>query len=210
MALELNLTFQRSLDRQSILVTDLTGSGATGYGGSNPAVGDFSAFEITVTPADSLTYLPTGTAVTIDAYPSLPSASDGTFTITSLALLGTADSTIPDGVYKFDITGTYDDGGGEDTVTGTFYAVYYEITECCIRRLIMDLVTCNCRGNSEKVQTLSLALLGLSCLIGFPFNGVIQDSYVVENELWADAATILVGLNDICVNQNCGGCGGCS
>jgi len=209
MALELNLTFQRSLDRQSILVTDLTGSGATGYGGSNPAVGDFSAFEITVTPADSLTYLPTGTAVTIDAYPSLPSASDGTFTITSLALLGTADSTIPDGVYKFDVTGTYDDGGGEDTVTGTFYAVYYEITECCIQNLVMDAVTCGCDGNSEKIQTLNFAMLQLTTLRPVVFNGVVGDSYVVANELWVDAAEILVDLNDICTNQNCGGCGGC-
>lgn len=209
MALVLELSFQRSADRQSILVPDLTGSGATGYGGSNPAVGDFTNFNITVTPASPTTYLPTGTPVTINAYPSLPSASDGTFTITSLALLGTADTTIPDGVYKFDIAADYNGGAGEGVAEGTFYAVYYEITQCCIQRLIMDAVTCGCSGNSEKIQTLNRAALDLFNLQPVVFNGVVGDSYVVENELWVDAAAILVDLNDICVNQNCGGCGGC-
>jgi len=205
MALELNLTFQRSLDRTSILVTDLTGSGSTGYGGSNPAVGDFSAFSISVTPADATTYAATGTAVAINAYPSLPSATDGTFTITSLALLGSADTIIPDGVYKFDITGTY--GDADDTVTATFYAVYYEITECCIQDLIMNLSRTNCAAESPQAQNANFAMLVLTNLRPVVFNGVVGDSYVVANEYWNDAASMLVFLNDICDSDNCEGCG---
>ena len=168
-------------------------------------MGAFTDYNITITPADAITYLPTGTPVTINAYPSLPSAVDGTFTITSLALLGTADTTIPDGVYLFEIEATAD----EELYEFSFYAVYYEITECCIQSLVMEAVTCGCSGNSEKIQKLNFAMLQLSTLRPVVFNGVVGDSYVVENELWTDAAEILVSLNDICQNENCGGCGGC-
>ena len=205
MALTLVNTFQRSLNRQSILVTDLTGSGSTGYGGSNPAIGDFSAYNITITPADATTYAATGTPVTINAFPSLPSATDGTFTITSLALLGSADTVIPDGVYRFDIEGIYDDGG-EQSVTATFYAVFYEITECCIQHMVADLPLEKCTADSAEGRLAAFAMLVLTNLRPVDFNGVSGPSYVVSNEMWVYAAEMLVFLNDICDSENCG-CG---
>jgi len=201
MAFELNLSFQRSLDRTSILVTDLTGSGATGYGGSNPTVGSFTDFNIIVTPTDSVTLLPTGTPVTINAYPSLPSATEGTFTITSLLLLGTADTTIIDGVYLFEVEATSD----EEVYTFSGYAVFYEIVECCIQNLTIDSLGCGCSGDSQKIQRLLRANMELRMLQPVVFNGVVGNSPLVANSLWNQAAETLLDLQRICNNSNCKG-----
>ena len=208
MSLNLNLSFNRSLDRKSILVTDLTGSGTTGYGGSNPSVGDFTNFNIIVTPADPITLLPTGTPVTIAAYPSLPSAIDGTFTITSLALVGVADTVIPDGVYLFSIEADYE-GSSEGTATGTFYKIYYEIVQCCIQNMTIEAAQCRCSGDSQKRYDLLEANMWLGLFEPVVFNDTVGLSPLAENGQWNLAASLLVALQEVCNNQNCKDCGGC-
>lgn len=210
MAISLSASFQRVLDRTSITVTDTTGTydlttNPTGYGGVNPAVGDFSNFVVTVTPPNPSTYAPTGTPVAINAYPSLPSDSDGTFTITSLALLGSANTVIPDGVYRFDISATYSGGAGEGTATFTGYAIFYEITECCIQSLTMSQSDCDCQG--DVIEKLNLANLWLTSFQPTTFNGTAQDAPLVACGEWNKAAELLVSLNEVCTDDGCNGCG---
>lgn len=204
MALELNLLYQRSEDQLSILVTDNTGSGATGYGGSNPAVGDFTTFNITITPADPITYLPTGTPVVVNAYPSLPSSTAGTFTITSLALTGVADQVIHDGVYLFTVAADYSGGAGEGIATATDHAIFYENTECCIQNLIANSAVCDC-SDKNKSRKLLLGYVWLSLFQPKVFNGVVGDSYLAACGLWNKAAELLRELNKLCEND-CDGC----
>lgn len=208
-----NLTYARSDDKFSITVTDLTGifstSNTGGYGGPNAAVGDFSTFNITVTLPDPSTLLPGSTSVTVDAFPSLPSAASGTFTLTSLALLGTADTTLVDGVYLFEVSAVYDDGG-EGEMTVSTYKAYYEIVGCCIKNMIVDSIGCGCSGATKKVQTLTKAWMDLSMLKPYiTENEEVLASPIEQCNQWDKAATLILELQDICDNENCGGCNGC-
>lgn len=209
MATSINASFERSADKTSITVTDLTGvynasTNPGGYGSPNPAVGDYTDFVITVTPADPYTYAPTGTPVDINAYATLPSNANGTFAITSLALLGSADTVIPDGVYRFDISADYSGGAGEGTSTFTGYAIFYETTECCINALIATQADCNCE--EDMIQELNKAKVWLSVFQPVVFNGTVQDSQLVACAQWDKAAELLVSLNEICSNSGCQGC----
>lgn len=210
MSLVLNLTYQRSVDKLSIIVTDNTGTGSTGYGGSNPSTGDFTDFNITVTPPDPVTFQPTGTPVTVNAYPSLPSAIGGTYTITNVQLGYDADAELPDGVYQFDVEAEYS-GGTEGTAEATDYLVAYETTACCIQSLIIEAFDCACSGNSDKIQRLVKANLWLNSL--YPkvnTMGEVSDSPIVQCQQWNKAAEMIRELNKICQQSNCGGCGGCN
>jgi hypothetical protein len=210
MALELNINYQRSTDKLSLIVTDNTGSGATGYGGSNPATGDFTNFNITVTMPDAITFEPTGTSVTVNAYSALPSAVNGTYTITNTQLGLGATEELPDGVYKFVVAADYS-GGTEGTAEATDYLVAYETTACCIESLIIDAFGCGCSGNSDKIQRLTAANLWLNSLYPKVNSlGEVVGSPVVQCEQWNTAADMIRELNRICEQSNCGGCGGCN
>lgn len=210
MALTLNLSYTRSLDRLSITVTDNTGTGATGYLAPNPTVADFSNFNITITPADPVTYLPTGTPVTVNAFPSLPSASAGTFTILNTDLGLAAATEIPDGVYLFEVEADWENEGGEGTATAENYKAFYEIVGCCIRSMTTDLISCGCSGDSQRVQNMVKANLYLISLSPYlDENGDEAVSPIEQCGQWNKAAEAIRELKKICTNENCQGCGGC-
>jgi len=209
MALELNINYQRSTDKLSLIVTDNTGSGATGYGGSNPATGDFTNFNITVTMPDAITFEPTGTSVTVNAYSALPSAVNGTYAITNTQLGLGATEELPDGVYKFVVAADYS-GSTQGTAEATDYLVAYETTACCITSAIISTASCGCASNSPKIQRLAYANLLLTALTPTVNSvGVVSDSPIVACEQWNTAASFIRELSRICDTDNCGGCKGC-
>jgi len=214
MALIQTFTYVRSDDYTSIVVTDTTGlynatTNPGGYGGVNPAEGDFTTFDISIYLPDAETLLPSTTAVVVDAYSALPSDSNGTFTLTSLVLLGVADTVLVDGVYQFG-TSAIDSGGAETEYTTTTYVAYYQIVECCIDNMIAETVGCGCSGDSKKIQSLSKAIVNLYALSPKVVNEVITLSPLASCGLWEKAATAILELQDICDNENCGGCNGCN
>ena len=80
MALQLNINVSRSLDQLSLLIIDNTGSynvnsNPGGYGSSNPDIGDFVSFTVSVTVCDTVTLLPTGQVYLIDVFPTLPNTT---------------------------------------------------------------------------------------------------------------------------------------
>lgn len=210
-----NLKFVRSADRTYITVTDLTGAydaddNEGGYGGPNVAAGDYTAFNISVTLPDTDTLLPGGTPVVINAYSSLPSQSDGTFVITSEALLGTANTVIPDGVYGFSLSAPWVDGLDTGTTTASFNKAFYEIAQCCIDNLVVKFRGCGCSGTSKKTQSLAKAIIYLYALSPKVVAEVIEPSPVEACNNWTEAAAMILELQDICDNENCGGCNGCN
>jgi hypothetical protein len=210
MAIELNLNYARNAAHTSIIVTDNTGTGATGYGGSNPDVGDFTTFTIAVTMADPVTLLPTTTPISINAYSSLPSATGGTYEITNVMLGLAATDTIPDGVYLFEASADYDTGLDEGTVEATDYKAFYETVGCCITSMTVEAYGCGCAGDSEKIRRIVLANLWLSLLKPVvDERGEIQLSAIEACGQWNKAAEIIRELQNICDTSNCKGCGDC-
>lgn len=218
MPLEQKFTLNRSADKQNLLVTDTTGAyDATtnpgGYGGVNPDVGDFFAFAVAVYLPDPDTLLPQTTAVPITAiYPTLPSATGATYTITSTALVGSTSDLI-DGQYRIITSGTYDVGGGDVAATPiTVNNVFYSIAECCILKLRADTPLCGdceeCEGKNAKLDRSFSLLYMLSPQVNSV--GEVVDSYIQENELWNLGVQYLNYLQEVCDSANCGQpCGGC-
>lgn len=213
MALVQSFTVIRTADNTAFLVTETTGAydavtNPGGYGAPNPDTGDFDAFTITVTPPDATTLLPTGTEVEIDVYPTFPSDADGTFTITSLMITGTADEVLPDGVWLFTMTASTSADPPVPYVTPV-YVPFYEIAQCCVQNLALANVPCECSGNSVKIQSLAKAYLYLSLLRPYVVDGEITDSAIMQCEQWNKAAIMIQQLQDVCNNENCQGCNGC-
>lgn len=208
MALELNVKFTRSNDYQSIVATDLTGvynalTNPGGYGAPNPTVASFTAFNITITPTDPVTLLPTGTPVTIDAYPSLPSSSNGTFTITNVDLGLAATDNIIDGVYLFNVVA--------ETTLGEYeyqrYAVFSDIVACCIRNLTLQAFGCDCNGKNKNLVKANMWLSLVQQSVND--SSEIIPSQVELCQQWEQASEIIRELQKICNNNNCKGCGEC-
>jgi len=215
MAGELNLSYERQSDGLSIIVTDNTGAfNATtnpgGYGGSNPGVGDFSNFYISCYLPDPVTLFPSSTAVVINAYPSLPSASNGTFDLTSLLLTGTSTTVLADGWYQLIASADYDTGVIEGTLTETSNLIMFEVVECCITNMLVKNIGCGCSGTSQKTTNLVKAQLNLEMLQKRAVNDEIVESIVDECSQYNKAVTLLKELQSICDSANCGGCNGCS
>lgn len=211
MALELSIKFTRSNDQLSLVATDLTGvydvtTNPGGYGSPNPAVGDFVSFDITVTLPDPTTLLPGGTPVVINAFPSLPSNSNGTFTITNVDLGLESGTKLIDGVYQFDIIAST---VGDEYEYST-KAVYSDIVACCIRTMTAEASTCGCSSDSDKIRNLVKGNMWLSVLVPYvDDSGTIYPSSVEVCGQYDKAAEILRELQKICNNSNCQGCGGC-
>lgn len=212
----LNLQYLRNTAKTSIIVTDLTGlydavTNEGGYGGPNAAVGDFTAFNITVTLPDPSTLLPGSTSVTVDAYSALPSSANGTFELTSLAILGTADTVFIDGVYLFTVSAPYDDNDPPTVAEATDYQPFYEIAVCCADNIITDAVGCGCSSTSKKIQGIIKAIINIYALTHTIYNEIIVIPSPLEQcEQWNKAATAILALQDFCENENCGGCNGCN
>lgn len=208
------IKYVRSDDTYSIVVTDLTGAfsttNLTGYGGPNADVSDFTAFNISITLPDPDTLLPSGTPVVVNAYNTLPSNADGTFTLTSLAVLGTADTAFIDGVYLFEVSAPWANGLDSGTATASNNKAFYEIVGCCIRNMVAESADCGCSGSSKKIQTLTQAWMNLGILEPYVFNNTIVASTIEQIGAWDTAAEIISTLQDICDNENCGGCNGCN
>ena len=215
MATVIRSSYLRASNGLLITATDLTGAynattNAGGYGGPNISVGDFTKFEIAVYLPDSVTLLPQSTPVVIDAYPTFPSASNGTFDLTSTLVLGDATTKFIDGWYQFIITGTYDDGGGEATITSDpVNLLMYETVECCIDNLLVKSLGCGCSGSSEKITNLVLAKTNLQTMVQRVSAGEIIESMVDECDQYNKAVAALLQLQRICDSSNCKGCGGC-
>ena len=116
-------------DSKVVTLTDTTGTGATGWGGANPAVSTIDSstntldLDITVTTSDG-----TETSYdTIDLYAAfgpfatiadLVFALDCSLIKESTIAIGTADDVLPDGIYEF--TYTWKKGlGGTETETAS-------------------------------------------------------------------------------------------
>lgn len=208
------LKYVRSADTYSIVVTDLTGAynvttNPGGYGTPNTAVGSYTNFNISVTLPDPDTLMPSGTPVVVNAYPALPSAVNGTFTLTSLALVGAANTVLIDGVYLFNVSATWVSAGTGIT-TAVSYKAYYSIAECCVNNLIVESVGCGCSGASQKMLSLGKAIVNLYALSPKVLSETIITSPIEACSQWDKAATAILELQDICVNDNCGGCNGCN
>jgi hypothetical protein len=159
MPLEQTFTLNRSADKQNLLVTDTTGAydattNPTGYGGVNPSASDFTALSISMYLPDPVTLQPSTTAIPITAiFPTLPSETNGTYTITSTALLG-SETVLVDGLYKGIITATYDIGAGDVSISPiTIYKPFYYIAECCWQQNMLEVNTC---GDKEKRERLDV------------------------------------------------------
>lgn len=216
MAIELNLSYARSEDNTYITVTDNTGiynatTNEGGYGGVNPATTDFSTFSITVTPCDAETLLPTGTPAIISAYSTLPSAAGGSFDLTSEAIIGSADTVLPDGWYLFEVAADYNDGATEGTVTLTTNKIFFSIVQCCIWNLLVKKKVGGCHSGGDDDLRLLMAQGWLDELEQRvnETTGEVIESVIDSCDQYNKAVTILGELQDICDNNNCGGCSTC-
>lgn len=210
----LTATAAISSDGTYFIFTDTTGaydasSNPGGYGGPNPTVGDYLTYSISVVPPDPDTLLATGTPVVIDAYPDLPSISNGTFDITSLLLTGVADQILAEGWWQFNVTATWDNGdSGEYTVTVNM--INYRTTKCCIDNLIVESAACNCSGGSRKMRNLAKAVTYLWALTPKVVNDEVAQSPVDDCTQYNAGVEMLLQLQDICELENCEGCNGCN
>lgn len=212
MALEQRFKINRSTDGQNIILTDLTGAyNATtnpfGYGGVNPAVGDFTALSASVYLPDPITGYPQTTPVVVTAiFPTLPSETSGTYTLTSAVLLG-ATGTFIDGLYKVVINGTYDIGAGDVAITPiTIYKPFYYIGECCWQKARLETPICGNKEKNVKLDRAGSLIIQLSPYINS--TGEITESYVESCEAWDAAVEYILFLREICTSFNCEG-GGC-
>ena len=211
MAIELQATIVRATDGLSISYTDTTGvynvsTNPGGYGTPNPAVGQFSDFNISVYLPDPVTLLPSATPVVINAYPSLPSSSGATFELTSLLLLGDATTVLIDGWYVIEVDATYNTGS-EGSVTLSYDLIMFEIVDCCITNMTVKSIDCGCSGGSEKIRRLVKANLMLDQFRTRTVNGLEVPSPLVNCEQYTEAVNLLHELQTICENGNCRGCG---
>lgn len=214
MAIELNLTYERSTDGLTVTVTDNTGvynagTNPGGYGAPNPSVGNFTNFNISCYLPDPVTLYPSSTPVVIDAYPALPSSANGTFDLTSLLLTGSATTVLIDGWYQFIVGADYNTGLEEGTVTSTNNLIMFEIVDCCITNLTVKSINCGCSGGSKKISNLVKGNLMLDQFRERTVNGVVVASPIDECGQYNMAVDLLLSLQDICDSDNCGGCNGC-
>lgn len=206
MALNFNLQYQRSLDYFSIIAVDNTGSydvnsNPGGYGVVNPVPGDFTSASLVVTMPDSVTLLPTGPSYTFNALTLLNS----TWNIPNTSLGLAANDKIPDGIYKFNISGTAIFNLQEITYEQEVYVPFYQIVGCCIESLTIAAFPDKCGCNKEYIERLVKANMWLS-LLKPVLNGLPQITICGQYE---KAAEIIRELQKICNNKNCKGCGGC-
>jgi hypothetical protein len=207
-------TYVRSSDGLTITVTDTTGAynvttNPGGYGAPNPSVGNFSNYNISCYLPDPVTLLPNTTPVVINAYPALPSASNGTFDLTSLLLTGSATTVLIDGWYQFIVSADYNTGLEEGTITLTSNLIMFQIVDCCITNLTVKSIDCGCSGGSTKIMNIVKANLMLDQMRERAVNGVVVESVVDQCGQYYEAAKFILELQRICDSSNCKGCGGC-
>lgn len=215
MATVITSTYQRASSGLLITATDTTGAynattNPTGYGGPNISVGDFTSFNFNCYLPDSVTLIPQSTPVVIDAYSTLPSASNGTFNITSLLALGDATTKFIDGWYQFIITADYDTGAEQGILTSDpVNLLMYETVQCCMNNLLVKAKGCGCSGSSKKINNIVIAQTNLLTMVQRVSAGVIIESIVDECDQYNKAVEALLLMQRICDSSNCGGCGGC-
>ncbi len=209
MALQQSFKMNRASDGLSIIITDLTGAynattNPTGYGGVNPAVSDFTALAIDIFLPDPITLQPSTTAIPITAiFPTLPSETNGTYTITSTALLGSA-SVLGDGLYKGVITATYDIGAGDVSISPiTIYKPFYYIAECCWRQNMLEVSTCGDKESRDKLSFGGAILMQLAPYINSL--GVVVLSPIEQCQNWNKSVEFMLYLKELCEEFNCGG-----
>jgi hypothetical protein len=209
MALQQSFKMNRASDGLSIIVTDTTGAynattNPTGYGGPNPSVSDFTALSISMYLPDPVTLQPSTTAIPITAiFPTLPSETNGTYTITSTALLG-SETVLVDGLYKGIITATYDIGAGDVSISPiTIYKPFYYIAECCWQQNMLEVSTC---GDKEKKERLTFGGAILQMLSPYINSlGVVVLSPIEQCENWAVSVPMMLYMKELCEEFNCGG-----
>lgn len=215
MATVIRTSYQRDSSGLLILATDLTGAynlstNPNGYGGPNISVGDFTSFNINCYLPDSVTLKPQSTAVTIDAYSALPSASNGTFDLTSLLVLGDATTKFIDGWYQFIVTADYDTGAEQGVITSDpVNLLMYETVQCCMDNLLVKSLGCGCSGSSKKISNIVLAQTNLLTMVQRTVAGELIESMVDECDQYNNAVEALLLMQRICDSSNCKGCGGC-
>ena len=209
MALQQSFEMNRASDGLSIIITDTTGAynattNPTGYGGVNPSASDFTALAIDIFLPDPVTLQPSTTAIPITAiFPTLPSDSQGTYTITSTALLGSS-SVLGDGLYKGIVTGTYDIGAGEVSISPiTIYKPFYYIAECCWQQNMLEVSTCGDKEKKEKLAFGGAILQMLSPYINSLGDVVL--SLIEQCENWNKSVEFMLYLKELCEDFNCGG-----
>lgn len=209
MAFQQSFKMNRASDGLSIIVTDTTGAynattNPTGYGGPNPSVSDFTALSISMYLPDPITLQSQTTPVVITAiYPTLPSDSNSTYTITSTALLG-SESVLIDGLYTGVVNATYDIGAGEVEITPiTTKKLFYYIAECCWQQNRLETSTCGNKDSNYKLNLGGGLLLELQPYINS--EGVVTDSYIEQCGAWNTGVEFVQYLKEICEEFACGG-----
>lgn len=214
MAFQQSFKMNRASDGLSIIVTDTTGAynattNPTGYGGPNPSVSDFTALSISMYLPDPITLQSQTTPVVITAiYPTLPSETNGTYTITSTALLG-SESVLIDGLYTGIVNGTYDIGAGDVAIAAIpIYKPFYYIAECCWQQNMLEVDTCGNSENRDKLAFGGAILRMLSPYINSV--GEVVLSPIEQCGAWNRSVIMMNYLKELCEEFNCGGgCSGC-
>ena len=209
MALQQSFKMNRASDGLSIIITDTTGAyNATtnpfGYGGLNPSASDFTALAIDIFLPDPITLQPSTTAIPITAiFPTLPSETNGTYTITSTALLG-SETVLTDGLYKGIVTGTYDIGAGDVSISPiTIYKPFYYIAECCWQQNMLEVSTCGDKDKRDKLSFGGAILQMLSPYIDS--TGTVVLSPIEQCQNWNKSVEFMLYLKELCEEFNCGG-----
>jgi len=129
MALSIKFVAVQTSNRKGIVIEETTGAynaiaNPGGYGAPNPVVGDAVQAVVYVTGADGIVH-------TVDVSASLPSATNGSYTIVNTDIGFTADSVIPDGYYviRYELTMS-----NADVYSYSMNVLIYGSVACCVRR----------------------------------------------------------------------------
>lgn len=190
MALKTNFTYRQSADVKTLYIYDTTGvynvnTNPTGWGGSNPAVGDATSDKISIQKVGS------NTIYEIEMYPTLPNTDDAPFEIDSSMLGLGPNAEIPDGQYVFTRKTVI-----LSTTTYTKSARVFLVgqLQCCADTMLdMDKPGCTCEsGKLTPASILQYTLWTLK-------KAFKTQKFEKANEIYRYA-------QDLCKEKNCKTC----
>ena len=129
-------------EQKNIEITDISGTGGTGWGNPNPTQADVTAASLELTIPSATTFDLSDSIVTVDLFDKgFPFTSSVTVSNVDLGLSSTA--TIPDGIYEAEVTVTYttvEDPSVESSWTQEL--ILTDLVECCISTATAQSCTC--------------------------------------------------------------------
>lgn len=168
-----------------VVITDLTGQesclSAIGFGAPNIALGDVTTATIKVATRNSDGTFSSDT--TINAFPTLPSQTGGTFSITNVLYPGG----FGDAIYRFIYTITGVSSNIPFTYSATIYRPITCSLTCCWQKLSKKLCECDCSDElKDKHRRLSVLMRGLSATCDCASLDCMQDIINEGTEICAD------------------------